>query len=142
GGAGVLRDGARQGRIRLRRGEGLDEGLRAGVLRRRARAPSTRVQRRAIGPGHFVDPEDPALSRGVPGAGETHTLDVKKTVGVDPDGRTEVDRTAVEDPAANEPAGWMTVRPAEEVAVHSGDGCFGGHALLHRRDALAAEDRI
>src|SRR5439155_4978058 len=108
---------ARQGRVRLRRRERLEDRLRSRVLGRRARAPRTRVQRRAIRLRHVVDPEDPTLPRTLPRAGKAHALDMKNAVRVDPDGRTKVDRAAVEDPAANEPARRMAVGPAEEIAV-------------------------
>jgi hypothetical protein len=47
---------------------------------------------------------------------------VEAAVGVDADGRAEVDRRAVEHAAANQPAGRVAVPKAEEIAVHAGDG--------------------
>src|SRR5439155_13587547 len=112
------------------------------VISRSACTHYARVQLRTIRSRYIGEPHNPALSRPLPRAGKAHAPDVKDTVGVDPDGGTEVDRTAVENPAANEPARRVAVAQAEQIAVHSCDSCFRGRTLLHRRHAFATEDRV
>jgi len=56
--------------------------------------------------------------------------------------RAESDRTAVDDPGAEETSSRVSVGQAEEVVADTRDGRFSGVALLHRSHALATEDRV
>ena len=118
-----------------------DDLVDAGDLRRRG-APGGREERRAVAAWRLVQSRQrPALAEALPVAEERDAGDVELAVGRDADAGAGAVGRAHQHLVLHEHPGRVAVVEVEEVAVDAGDRRRAGDVLLHRGDALGAEDR-